>query len=527
MPKRQIWILIVIMTFALVGLIILQGYWLNSAYKVKEDHFNLQVTQALSEICKRAEERETIVEINNEMFSLNNGVKNIPALYRYNNPNAVLIDSAKNRIAVSKQSVLYNQNNNLHSNTKITILNGDSVLFNKVISKCKPETFCKTVSQIDIGKELQSKLTNKTLFVEKIVNKLLDYNEDVSKRIEKGILNAIIESELKNVNVKLPYEFAVKNSDDKTAYSTNHFRNGVSDIYKTQLFPNDLFSSPNYLLLYFPKKDNFIVKSLGFMGVSSILLTLIVIFSYTLTLVIILRQKKLSEMKNDFINNMTHELKTPISTISLASQMLKDKSIGKDLKNYDNIALIIEEESKRLGYQVEKVLQMAIFEQGNFKFRIENLDIHDLILSIQNSFIIQVEKRNGSLTTQLEATKFFAEGDEVHLSNVFLNLLENALKYCDKDPRIVISTKDTRNGIVITVKDNGLGISNEDQKKIFEKFYRVHTGNVHNVKGFGLGLSYVKLICDAHKGYIKVESELNKGSEFIVFLPYKHKTINT
>jgi two-component sensor histidine kinase len=523
MPKKQIWILIFIMTFALVGLIILQGYWLNSAYEVKEDHFNQQITQALSEICKRAEERETIVEINNEMFSLNNGTKNIPALYRYNNPNAILLDSAKNRVAVSRQSVLYNQNNSLHSNTKITILNGDSVMFNKVISKCKPENFCKTVTQIDIGKELQSKLTNKTLFVEKIVNKLLDYNEDVSKRIEKGILNAIIDAELKTVNVNISYEFAIINSEDKIAYSTNHFKSGISDIYKTQLFPNDLFSAPNYLLLYFPKKDKFIVTSLGYMGVSSILLTLIVIFSYTLTLIIILRQKKLSEMKNDFINNMTHELKTPISTISLASQMLKDKSIGQDLKNYDNIAVIIEEESKRLGYQVEKVLQMAIFEQGNFKFRIEQLDIHDLITSIQNSFVIQVEKRNGTLKTNLQATNFYAEGDEVHLSNVFLNLLENALKYCDKDPQILISTKDNKNGIYISVKDNGLGISSEDQKRIFEKFYRVHTGNVHNVKGFGLGLSYVKLICDAHGGFIKVDSELNKGSEFLVYLPYKHQ----
>jgi two-component system phosphate regulon sensor histidine kinase PhoR len=203
--------------------------------------------------------------------------------------------------------------------------------------------------------------------------------------------------------------------------------------------------------------------------------------------------------------------------------MLKDKSIGQDLKNYDNIAVIIEEESKRLGYQVEKVLQMAIFEQGNFKFRIEQLDIHDLITSIQNSFVIQVEKRNGTLKTNLQATNFYAEGDEVHLSNVFLNLLENALKYCDKDPQILISTKDNKNGIYISVKDNGLGISSEDQKRIFEKFYRVHTGNVHNVKGFGLGLSYVKLICDAHGGFIKVDSELNKGSEFLVYLPYKHQ----
>ncbi|PIV58970.1 MAG: sensor histidine kinase [Bacteroidetes bacterium CG02_land_8_20_14_3_00_31_25] len=521
MPKRLIWILIIIMTFALIALVILQGYWLKNAFKVKEDHFRQQVTQALTEICKRAESRETIIEISNEMFSLNNGSQNIPEFYN----NAMLFDSAKNRIAVSRQSVLFNKTKNIHSNTKITILNGDSVIFNKIISKCKPENFCNNISQIDIGKELKNKMNNKTLFVEKIVNKLLNFNEDISKRLDKSILNAIIESELKNQGVNISYEFAVKNNESKIAYSSINYNPNSKDIYKIQLFPNDLFSPSYFLHLYFPRKDNFIVKSLGYMSTSSILLILIVIFSYTLTLIIILKQKKLSEMKNDFINNMTHELKTPISTISLASQMLKDKSVDKDFKSLNNIAVIIEEESKRLGYQVEKVLQMAIFEQSNFKFRIENIDIHYLISGICNNFSIQVEKRGGTLTTKLEATKLFVEGDEVHLSTMLLNLLENAIKYCDKEPLIVVSTKDANKGMYISVKDNGLGINSEDQKRIFEKFYRVHTGNIHNVKGFGLGLSYVKIICDAHGGSIKIESELNKGSEFIIYLPFKHQKI--
>lgn len=511
------------MTFALIALVILQGYWLKNAYKVKEDHFSEQVTQALSEICKRAESRETIVEISNEMFSLNNGSQSIPKLY--NNANAMLFDSVKHRIAVSRQSVLYNKSKSIYSNTKITVLNGDSVLFNKIISRCKPNNFCENITQIDIGKELKNKLNNKTLFVEKIVNKLLNFNEDVSKRIDKPILNAIIGAELKNQGINITYEFAVKNTDGIIAYSSNKYKPNYNKFYKIQLFPNDLFSTPNYLLLYFPQKDDFIVKSLGYMGASSILLILIVIFSYTLTLVIIFKQKKLSEMKNDFINNMTHELKTPISTISLASQMLKDKSINKNFKSLDNIAGIIEEESKRLGYQVEKVLQMAIFEQGNFKFRIENIDVHYLITGICNNFDIQIKKRDGSLTTQLNANNFYVKGDEVHLSTVLLNLLENAIKYCDKEPHIIVSTKDFKNGINISVKDNGLGISSEDQKRIFEKFYRVHTGNIHNVKGFGLGLSYVKLICEAHGGTIKVESELNKGSEFIIYLPYKNQNL--
>ena len=523
MSKRLIWILIFVMTAALVGLIILQIYWLESAYNVKEDHFSQQVNLALSEISKKAEERETVVEISNEIFSLNNSVQDIPGMYRYYNPNSFVHDTSKSGFAVSKESVLINRKNNQHSNTKITIVSGDSVIFNKMVSKVKPDAFSKTISQNDISKELVNKMNNKTLFVEKIINKLLNYNDDVSKRIDKETLRAIIESELRNHNIRLSYEFGVKDKDGGVVYSSSLYNKQFDDVYKTQLFPNDFFSSPNYLLLYFPKKDNFIVKSLGIMGASSILLTLIVIFSYTLTLVIILRQKKLSEMKNDFVNNMTHELKTPISTISLASQMLKDKSISENQKNFDSIALIIEEESKRLGYQVEKVLQMAILERGNFKFRIEKINIQEFITNIYNSFIIQVEKRGGTLKVDQKATHSHVEADDIHLSNVILNLLENALKYCQDVPEISLTTKDARDGVVFSVKDNGIGISHEDQKRVFEKFYRVHTGNVHNVKGFGLGLSYVKAITDAHRGWIKVESEPNVGSEFFVYIPLKHQ----
>jgi two-component system, OmpR family, phosphate regulon sensor histidine kinase PhoR len=507
------------MTFALVGLIVLQAQWLKSAYRVKEDHFSQQVTQALSEICKKAEARETVVEISNEIFSLTNNVRDIPGLYRYYNPNTFDRDTAKNGVAVSRESVVINNKNNQHSNTKITVVSGDSIIFNKIISRCKPDNFCKTISQNDISKELVNKMNNKTLFVEKIINKLLDYNEDVSKRIEKESLMAIIESELKNQNINLAYEFAVKDKIGRIVYASTSYKNNANDVYKTQLFPNDFFSAPNYLIIFFPKKDNFIVKSLGYMGVSSILLTLIVIFSYMLTLVIILKQKKLSEMKNDFVNNMTHELKTPISTISLASQLLKDGSISENQKNLSSIALIIEEESKRLGVQVEKVLQFAIFEKGNFKFRLVNIHVEELISNVFNSFEIQVKKRGGKFTTNLKSTVSEIEGDELHLSNVLLNLLENALKYCENEPEIIISTQDTKGGITFSVKDNGIGISHEDQKKIFEKFYRVHTGNVHNVKGFGLGLSYVKAIVEAHNGAIRVNSELGKGSEFFVYLP--------
>ncbi len=311
----------------------------------------------------------------------------------------------------------------------------------------------------------------------------------------------------------------MKNDNGQVIYKTTNYNGDFSDIYKTQIFPNDIFSPAYYLVLYFPKKENFIARSLGFMGLLTIILILVIIFSYTLTLYTILKQKKLSEMKNDFINNMTHELKTPISTISLAAQMLNDNTICKNGDQILNISKIISQESKRLAFQVEKILQMAIFERGEYRFNKQILSVNVLVENIANSFMIHVKKRNGKMILNIQAFDDNVLADELHLSNAIINLLENALKYSKEEPIIELSTFNEKDKIIISVKDNGIGISKQDQKHIFEKFYRVHTGNVHNVKGFGLGLSYVKIITEAHHGSVKVFSELNVGSEFQIILP--------
>lgn len=238
-----------------------------------------------------------------------------------------------------------------------------------------------------------------------------------------------------------------------------------------------------------------------------------------MTVYIIYRQKKLSEIKNDFVNNMTHELKTPISTISLASQMLNDPSIPIESKNISHITGIIVNESKRLGFQVEKVLQMAIFDRGKINLKLKETDIHEFLNGIINNFNVQIKIRNGIIRQDFMAEKAFAAIDEVHFTNLIVNLFDNAVKYCNVEPDITVSTRSRKNTIIISVRDNGIGISRDHQKRIFEKFYRVPTGNIHNVKGFGLGLSYVKLITEAHAGSIMLESEIGKGSVFNISLP--------
>ncbi len=226
-------------------------------------------------------------------------------------------------------------------------------------------------------------------------------------------------------------------------------------------------------------------------------------------------------MKSDFVNNMTHELKTPISTISLASQMLNDKSIASSEKNYDRISGIISDESKRLGYQVERVLQMAKFDQGDLKLQFEDVSAHEIIESVITNFYLQVEAKNGMLIPSLHADVDTILADPTHITNVISNLLDNAVKYTSENPEIYIGTRNQDHELIISVRDNGIGISKSNQRRIFDKFYRVSTGNVHNVKGFGLGLSYVKKIIEEHQGKIRVDSELGSGTTFSINLPLK------
>jgi two-component system phosphate regulon sensor histidine kinase PhoR len=233
----------------------------------------------------------------------------------------------------------------------------------------------------------------------------------------------------------------------------------------------------------------------------------------------ILRQKKLSIIKNDFINNMTHELKTPISTISLASQMLQDGTIINTPKTVEHVSKVINEESKRLSFQVEKVLQMAVFNEGRLKMKFKEFNLNETIRTVLNNFDIRIKNKNGALKSELNAQSTIIKGDEVHITNVMFNLLDNAMKYSNGDPEITVSTEDRNDHVVVMVKDNGIGIPKEHQTQIFDRFYRVPTGNVHNVKGFGLGLSYVKQVIDLHNGKIKVDSAVNKGTVFSIFLP--------
>ncbi|MEA3451187.1 MAG: HAMP domain-containing sensor histidine kinase, partial [Bacteroidota bacterium] len=291
--------------------------------------------------------------------------------------------------------------------------------------------------------------------------------------------------------------------------------------FRKQLYPNDLYQTRKiFIEIYFTNEENALLSRLPKIAITSLLLTLIIISIFVSTLYIIFRQKKLSEMKNDFVNNMTHELKTPISTISLASQLLRDNSIPDEAKDFNSISNMISQETERLRFQVEKILQIAIIEKGRIKFKLDSIPAHNILETIIKSFDLKIQARQGKIDKHLIAKNNIVYVDKLHFSNVIYNLIDNALKYSDDEPKIKISTKNEKKFLRIDVEDNGIGISKEHLKNIFDQFYRVPTGDVHNVKGFGLGLSYVKRIVEEFKGEISIVSELKKGTTFSVFFPY-------
>ncbi len=329
----------------------------------------------------------------------------------------------------------------------------------------------------------------------------------------------IIQQLLRSNNIKQPFEYAVTNIFRFSILSSNGWKDEfVSDAYSIPLTGGNA-TQQETLYVFIREPKNYLFEQLGWMILLSFALTTIIISAFILTVRTLFNQKKLSEIKSDFINNMTHELKTPLATISLAVDALTNERVINDTDKIRYYSGMIKDENKRMNKQVESILQAARIERQEITLNRTVLDVHALIQSTADNLILQINEKNGKLTLHLKASRHHISGDEVHISNIIFNLLDNAIKY-SKDPmRIDIETGNSGNMLAIRFKDNGIGMNKETQGRIFEKFYRAHTGNIHNVKGFGLGLSYVKAMVDAHGGRVRVESVLGRGSTFIVLFP--------
>ena len=524
MSKKLIILVICLMSISLTGIIGIQVIWIKNAITVKEDFFDRSVNNALNRIVDKIESLEVVTNLKD--ISINE--ENLSFVRVEIEPDS------------TKLNFYYFEDTTFNSITVLTedireIVEADTI-FGPVSWPERESlvipldtTFVRIIMP-DENPALVEKLAEaynararrlREIF-NSVVSEYMYKKISLEKRIKLDSLENLLTTEFQNRDINYGYEYAALSVEMDSAYvrkSPGYSEEFDGEIYRVQLFPNDIFVKPNYLMVYFPGKHSLILKSIFFMLLGSIIFTLIIIFTFSFTTIIILRQKKISEIKSDFINNMTHEFKTPIATISLSVDSINNKKV---LDSKDNILFytnIIKEENARMNSQVEKVLQMSLIDKRDLEFNIQPVDVHSLIEEAIKNIRIQAEKKNGQITSRLDASNFTIYGDRIHFINVIYNLLDNAIKYTTKDPDIKIITGNKNGNIFIICEDNGIGISKENRKKIFDKMYRIPTGNIHNVKGFGLGLSYVQTIVHEFNGSISVSSEPGRGSKFEILLP--------
>ena len=379
----------------------------------------------------------------------------------------------------------------------------------------------------EASKSLQEIVKNRYVYqkalLDEVVYSILYSASDkpLKERVNFKLLDQDLKAEMMNNGINIPYHFTVSTQDGREVYRCPDYTDdGEEYTYSQVLFRNDPQSNMGVVKIHFPEMNEYIYSSVRFL-IPAVVFTFVLLLTFIFTIVIIFRQKRYTEIKNDFINNMTHELKTPIASISLAAQMLSDKSVNKNETMMAHLGGVINDESKRLRFLVEKVLQMSMFDRKKAVFKKKRLDLNEIVENIANSFTLRVEHTGGKIYTDIGAIDSTIYVDEMHFQNVIFNLMDNAVKYRKQDQPldVYLKTWNDDSHLYLSIRDTGLGIKKENLKRIFDKFYRVHTGNVHDAKGFGLGLAYVKKIIDLHNGEIKADSDLGKGTEFTIKLP--------
>lgn len=370
---------------------------------------------------------------------------------------------------------------------------------------------------IEWVKKRQNEFTNLS---DKMISDI--YQWEKTMEIDKREVEMALRQSLKYRNIDTPFEFAIIRDGVVTdgTYKKSRKEDFLKSKYAVMLFPDNIIRKNLVVSVIFPERANFVLGSMAFILAGSMLLSLIILSTFALSLYFIVRQKKISEMKSDFINNMTHEFKTPIATISLAADTITNPKVINDESSVRHFVSMIKKENNRMNKKVETILQIASLDKKEIEFRYENLSMHSLIERAVDAIEIQVQQRNGKVKLDLNATEPVVYGDGEHLFNLVNNLLDNAIKYSEGSPEILVETVNSDQGLIMSVEDKGIGMSKSVQSRIFERFYRQTSGNVHDVKGFGLGLNYARAIVEAHKGTITVHSEPGKGSRFDVYIPF-------
>ena len=519
MGKKLFVLLIVLMSLSLIGIIFVQSFFINKSIENEERNFTLSVKRSLTFVSKSIEDYEF-----RDYFE-----KLQPYLNNNNKANSSII---KQLLITTEDDI--NDRTIIHRNTvleeKVKVpslyneIDADSFDISKLYSERITETYNTTVidgiRRIDPETRLREYTSlgalDKQMYEDTFKELLKD--KPVYKRVTTKQVETLLRRELKDEGIDLDFEFAIYDNDLGTKIQTEKFIK-KEEPYGVYVFLDINNESTYKLFVDFPERKKYLLSSILWMIVLSIVFTSIIIIAYVSAIYQLIRQRQISQIKTDFINNMTHEFKTPIATINLALDSIKNPKIIGDQEKVLRYLGMIKEENKRMHAQVENVLRISKLDKNELNISKERYELHDLVEDAVTHVQLIVEDRQGYVKTHLNADKSSVLANETHFTNVIVNVLDNAIKYSDDAPKIDVYTENVGNNVILRIVDQGNGMSKAVAKKVFEKFYREHSGNVHNVKGHGLGLAYVKKIVEDHQGHISVESEKGKGSTFIIKMP--------
>ncbi len=492
MRKSAFWIVFALMVISMSGLLLLQWLYFDRITQNNIKQFDGAVNRSLYRIAYQLEKEEIETYIDQIFYASN---ENFESAFTLFDDNDILAYNVPD-IALST------------TQTDVT-LNQSADLSLSRANNVQSDRYWQYISHI-------KEVVNNT-----IVDMLSDApKKNISERVDLEDLGGFIQTELTNNDINLPFTYSITDnrnieifrSDKKIDYKQHH--------YTQQLFPNELEGNIYFLNVWFPDREQYNMVYSFRILLPLLVLSLVLLITFVGITYFIFFHKRLTEVKTDFVNNMTHELKTPISSISLAGQMLNDSSVNSNPKILERVSRVIIDETKRLGFLVERVLQMSVLEDAHAKVDFHETDVNEVLQTVVGNFSLKVNSTNGKIISKLKAENATVLADEMHLTNVFYNLMDNAMKYRKETLILTVSTENSEKGnLIITIEDNGIGIAKENLKNIFDKFYRVPTGNVHNVKGFGLGLAYVARIIKLHHGTVHAESALNIGTKFVIELP--------
>ncbi|WP_121665567.1 sensor histidine kinase [Mesonia aquimarina] len=520
MNKKLFLLLILLMSLSLIGIIFVQGYWIKNTVESNEEQFSFNAKQILINVADQIEKQE-IDKYYVQYATLADSSK--PTSARLSELFQIKQDQLTNETFFYSNSILqedYKLNSSFLSGNK------DSIDFKKITNKEVKVTRILRNDQPDAPNNLSaeekfqriSRLEEeeKYLLLDAIKEKAADL--PIYKRIDTTSIKTLIDAQLSARDIKSDYEYGIYSDFLATKVKSEDFE--LKNTATTYGIP--IFESPttNYkLYINFKDKKKEVLSSIALMALLSIVFTLIIVVAYSSALSQLIKQRQISQIKTDFINNMTHEFKTPIATINLALDSVKNPKIANDTEKVQRYMKMIRDENRRMHAQVENVLRMSKLEKNELDIKKERLKLHEIIEDSITHIQLIVDEREGYVQTHFGALKSSILANETHFTNVLVNILDNAIKYSPEQPKIDIYTENVKNFIVLKIRDQGKGMSRSVQKKIFEKFYREHTGDIHDVKGHGLGLAYVKQIVIDHHGLITVESEKGKGTTFIIKLP--------